>query len=340
MKAQPTVLCIQDGTDLNFSSLDQCEGLGAIGKNQTGAVSKGLHMHSMVTVTTEGLPLGILSAECTAPPLKVAKDRKRASAIPIEEKTSFQWIKGVRDTMEIKAQMPHTTLVNVMDREADFFELYYDRQKNSLGVELLIRAKYDRKTTGEYKLFEFIRQKRCRTHLKINVPRQSERPKKSKQKARPKRPARTANVSVRYEQVELKPPMEFKDSDEPLSMWIIHVKEEHPPQNMDRLEWFLLTTIQIKSDTVALDCIKWYCLRWRIEDWHRVLKSGCGVEKLAHKTANRLRRAIAINLVIAWRITLMALLGREIPELPPDVLFTDIEIEMLKAYANKKNTSS
>jgi len=123
-------------------------------------------------------------------------------------------------------------------------------------------------------------------------------------------------------------------------MWIIHVKEEHPPQNMDRLEWFLLTTIQIKSDTVALDCIKWYCLRWRIEDWHRVLKSGCGVEKLAHKTANRLRRAIAINLVIAWRITLMALLGREIPELPPDVLFTDIEIEMLKAYANKKNTSS
>ncbi len=84
-----------------------------------------------------------------------------------------------------------------------------------------------------------------------------------------------------------------------------------------------------------MNCVKWYCLRWRIEDWHRVLKSGCGIEKLAHKTADRLRRAIAINLVIAWRIMLMTLLGREIPELPAEVLFSDLEIEVLKAYAKK-----
>ena len=119
-------------------------------------------------------------------------------------------------------------------------------------------------------------------------------------------------------------------------MWVIHVKEENPPGGEKAIEWFLLTTIDIKTKEDALECIRWYCLRWRIEDWHRVLKSGCGVEGLAHKTAERLKRAIAINLVIAWRIMLMTLMGRETPELPPEVMFSDIEIKVLQAYAKKK----
>ena len=82
--------------------------------------------------------------------------------------------------------------------------------------------------------------------------------------------------------------------------------------------------------------MRWYVLRWRIEDWHRVLKSGCRIEDLAHKTAERLRRVIAINLVIAWRIMLMTLLGREVPELPAEILFSDIELRTLQAYAKKK----
>jgi hypothetical protein len=77
-------------------------------------------------------------------------------------------------------------------------------------------------------------------------------------------------------------------------------------------------------------------MRWRIEDWHRVLKSGCRIEDAAHKSAERLKRAIAINLVIAWRIMLMTLLGRETPELPSEILFSDLEIEVLSAYAKKK----
>jgi hypothetical protein len=80
-------------------------------------------------------------------------------------------------------------------------------------------------------------------------------------------------------------------------------------------------------------------LRWRIEDWHRVLKSGCGVERLLHKTAQRLQRAIAINAVIAWRIMLMTLLGRETPSLPPEMMFSELEVKVLTDYA-KKNTSS
>jgi len=52
------------------------------------------------------------------------------------------------------------------------------------------------------------------------------------------------------------------------------------------------------------------------EDWHRVLKSGCHIDELGHHRADRLKRAIAIRRVIAWRVMLMTLLGREVPELP------------------------
>ena len=104
------------------------------------------------------------------------------------------------------------------------------------------------------------------------------------------------------------------------------------------VEWFLLTTVDITSPEDAVQCLRWYCLRWRIEDFHRVLKSGCRIERIAHETAERIRRAIAINLVIAWRIMLMTLLGRETPELPPEVLFSDVELQVLRAYA-KKNAS-
>ena len=335
MKAENTVLCIQDGSSLNYNSLDQCEGLGVIGSNQTGAISRGLHMHSMLAVTTAGLPLGVLRSECTAPEPKPKDDDRPASAIPIEEKKNLCWIEGVRDCMDIKAQMPHTSLINVMDREGDFFEMFDDQRCNSSSVDLLVRAKHDRSTTGEYKLFETARQSPIQTQIKIKIPRQSARSKKSKQKARAKRPMRIAQVSVRFTHVELKPPPYNKDKDT-IAIGIVHVSEDNPPADAEPLEWFLLTTIDLKSIDDILNCVQWYCLRWRIEDWHRVLKSGCGIEKIAHKTAERLRRAVAINLVIAWRIMLMTLLGRDAPKLPPEVLFSDLEIEVLRAHAKKK----
>ena len=85
MKAQKTVLCIQDGSDLNYSPLERCEGLGFIGTNQTGKQSKGLHLHSTFAVTSSGLPLGVLRAECTAREQRSGEDDRPLSAIPVEE---------------------------------------------------------------------------------------------------------------------------------------------------------------------------------------------------------------------------------------------------------------
>ncbi len=63
------------------------------------------------------------------------------------------------------------------------------------------------------------------------------------------------------------------------------------------------------------------------------------INDFAHETTERLRRAIAINLVIAWRIMLMTLLGRETPELPAEILFSDVELRTLHAYAKKRLNS-
>ena len=125
-----------------------------------------------------------------------------------------------------------------------------------------------------------------------------------------------------------------------LKLWVVQVLEASPPTDAEPVEWFLLTTRSITTPAQAQECLSWYCLRWRIEDWHRVLKSGCRIEALQHKTAERLKRAIAINLVIAWRIMLMTLLGRECPDLPAEVLFSDPEIEVLQAYAKKKESAN
>jgi hypothetical protein len=305
-----------------------------IGTNQTGAKSRGLHLHSTLPVTPEGLPLGVLRAVCSAPVPKPAQEDRPSYAIPIAEKETFCWIQAQRDCVAVAATMPQTRLVSVMDREADFFELF-DEQRQHPRVALLIRAKYDRVLTGEPgHLFAAIRQAPIAARVQVRLPRQSARPKRAKQQARPKRLARTATLAVRYQAVTLRPPP-YRGDKAPIALWVIHAVEEHPPPGVERVEWFLLTTLPLGSPEDAIQCLRWYCRRWRIEDWHRVLKSGCRVEALAHDTAERLQRAIAIKVVIAWRLMLMTLLGRETPALPAEVLFSELELRVLRAYAKK-----
>ena len=335
MMGQKTVLCLQDGSELNYTNLDKCSGLGELKANQTGAKTKGLTLHSSFAIAPNGLPLGVLKAQCIAPHPRLPNDKRKPSKIPIEEKKTFVWIEHHRDLVELAATMPQTQLVNVCDREADFFELFDEQRKNP-RVELLIRAQHDRNINqSPFKLFAAIRETSVQSRVSVNVPQQSARPKKSKQKAKAARPGRRAELALRHLAIQLPAPSYYHDK-EPVEIQLIHALEENPPQGTKAVEWFLLTTIKIESAKDIEKCLRWYTLRWRIEDWHRVLKSGCKIDDLAHETAERLRRAIGINLVIAWRIMLMALLGRETPELPAEILFSDVELRTLHAYAKKK----
>ncbi len=335
MQAEQVVLCIHDGTDLDYNGASACEGLGVIGTNQTSAKSRGLHLHSTLVVTDKGLPLGVLSARCDAPQPRPKDDERAATEVPVEEKKTYDWIVALRDCEAVAAEMPRTQLVQVMDREADVFEVFDAWRQGAGRTHLLVRAKHNRWTTDGEKLFDAVRATPPCLQLELEVTRQSARLKKSKQQARPKRTARVAQMTLRYRQVELPAPLHLSDRG-PVPLWIVHAVEEDPPTSATRVEWFLLTTMAITSPEEAERLLARYCLRWRIEDWHRVLKSGCGIEELRNESAERLERAIAIYLVIAWRIMLMTLLGREVPDLPMEVLFTDVEIEVLTAFARSR----
>ncbi len=71
-----------------------------------------------------------------------------------------------------------------------------------------------------------------------------------------------------------------------------------------------------------------------------MLKSGCRVEHLLFRTAERLQRAIAINAVIAWRIMVMTLLGRQVPDCEPHLMFADHELDFLSDHARQHGLSA
>ena len=184
---------------------------------------------------------------------------------------------------------------------------------------------------GSRRLFDTVRNAPVRGACTVEVKRLSARVKASKQAPKPKRPARLAEMTLRHEPVALPCP-----GAAPVELWAVHAREEHPPANAKPLEWFVLTTLPVTGADDARRILHYYTLRWRIEDYFRILKSGCKVEQLQHRTAERLQRAIAIKMVVGWRIQLMLRLGREMPELPPEWLFSDIELRVLAAFARSR----
>ena len=339
MCGHDTVLCIQDGTRLNFTRRGQTEGLGSIGSNQTGAVARGLALHTTLAVNPDGMALGVLRAAFDAPALPDPEAQGKPK--PRGERKSFRWIEGLRDCAAAAERLPETRVVCTMDREADFLDLFIDRRANGPQVDLLIRAKVDRvlgreKTadgdTVPRHLFDEVRNAPARGGCQVEVRRQSARVKASKQARKDGRAERVAEMTLRYEAVALPCP----GAAAPVELVVVHAREEEPPAGVAPLEWFLLTTLPVSNPDDAARILHWYTLRWRIEEYFRVLKSGCKVEELQHHTAERLERAIAIKMVVGWRIQLMMQLGRETPDLPPDLLFSDGELRVLDTFARSR----
>jgi len=336
MKAHQTVLIVQDTCELNFSSRPHCAGLGSTTANQTGAKTRSLNLHSSLAVEAEsGLPLGVVRLHGYAPESAKGKDPHR----PIEEKESNRWLQSHQDANAIAALLPGTRIVSVDDREADMFELFdYQRRQTGPKAQLLVRAKVDRKLEGtDATLFAELAAAPLARTAKIAVPRQREHVGKPSAPGRAGLPAREAQVEVRYKEVLLSAPQTPQTRDlPPVRLWAILLEEKNPPANATAVRWVLLTTMQVASAKQALRCVRWYCRRWRIEEWHRVMKSGCKILEHQNHDAEVLLRAIALDAVIAWRIMLLTLLGRTVPGLPADLLFDPCECEVLALLSSKK----
>lgn len=309
MQAESVVLSVQDTTFLNYSTHPMTQGIGPIGGPSENVL--GLVLHDTVAFNLQGTPLGVLDAQCWA------RSQENSSE---QEKESGKWQKSLEAVLEAQKRSPETTVVNVSDRESDIYELFeWQRQSPQERPHLLIRAQHNRGLKPQNHLWDYMWRLPRAGIQPVDVPRQG------------RQKARTAELEIRYDQVTLQPPS-GKRSKKPVQVWAVHAQEANPPKEAEPLEWLLLTTLPVSSFQEAAQKVEWYTLRFQIEVYHRTLKSGCRIEDRQLEFADRLERALAIDMVVAWRIFYMTKLGRETPDLPCTVFLEEDQWKALTCY--------
>jgi len=134
-------------------------------------------------------------------------------------------------------------------------------------------------------------------------------------------PAREATLALRYGPLPLRPPPQRKAEGCPaVVLWAVQVCEVEPPAEAEPLAWLVCTTGAVETVDEAIARVQWYACRWGIEVWHRIVKSGGHLEARQCQKAERLRRALALYSVLAWRIFYATMLARAVPEVPCRVL--------------------
>ena len=106
--------------------------------------------------------------------------------------------------------------------------------------------------------------------------------------------------------------------------------EVAPPPEETAIEWLLLTNIPVLSLADARQRVRWYQSRWQVEEFHKVLKSGCRVEACRLQTAQRLIRYVTLCSVIAWRLYWLTHINRTTPTAPATTILTPEEVTALQ----------
>lgn len=332
IKAHPRVMLIQDTSELDYTNKSALKGAGPL-----SALSRtGFFAHNHFIVTPEGLPLGIWDTDIYARDEKEhgkAKDRKQK---PIEEKESYRWLDGYRQACELAQLVPDTEVVSCSDREGDIHEVFEDwhlrHERGDIEAQLLIRLRQDRRIVteenkdGHPKVLAEVSAAPLLGTLCVQVKKKTQY-KKDKKGNRQKqiRSGRKAMVEIRATDVVLVPPARPDRKLPEIPIHVVLVKEKAPPKGEDPISWVLLTTLKADDFEGNLEIVRLYAERWEIECFHRVLKTGCKVEELQLKEDERIKPAVALYMVIAWRVMYVMKLGRECPDLPCDVVFEEEE---------------
>ena len=344
-KKQKIILAVQDTSYFVYTSHPKTEGLGKMslkkGKNVEKIYSKGLVVHTCLAVTTKGLPLGLLNQKIFSRKLRSEMTRRDKGSnphdyLPVEEKESYRWLETLGNT---KAVMGDTEIITVCDREADLYDFF----KFSFRIDspVLVRARANRTINrrsrytekGIVKLWEHMHQQPETGSYTIEIP------KRSKRKHSKERRARTATVTVRFGSFRLNPPRNNpkhnKEHLPDMEMNAVYVLEQNPPDGEESVEWMLLTNHPVRSFDEAYEKVLWYCLRWRIEMYFKVLKSGFRVEACRLGHAKRLARYLTVMSIVAWRLFMVTLIARTDPAAPCSTLLADHEWKVLFLKANK-----
>lgn len=326
---QRIVLAIQDTSTLDYGSRDHNDDIGPAGNRY----ARGLLLHPTLAVTPEGTPLGILDLQIWSRPddtwnSDLTEQERKNTAI--ENKESMKWIRSYRRLCNTQKEMNGKVhFVNVCDREADMYELFYEYYKRSEEnpPDLLVRAAHNRKLTeNEGKLWDFMESVEVSGEYDIQVQRKIG--KKS----------RNATLQIRFSKISVRNPDHHHAKENPsVDLYAVYTYEKNPPAKEEAISWMLLTTIPVHNFEDATRKIEWYVDRWMIEIFFKVLKSGCKTEERQMQTGSRLMSCITVDSIIAWRILFLTFIGRELPDIPADIIFEAHEWQSLHCRIN--NTS-
>ena len=320
LRGQPVVLLPQDTTSFNFH-LPGTTGLGSVGDESSGA--QGLWLHSTLAFSPAGLPLGIVRADFWARAVVPGKLTNRQDR-PFEERESLCWRQSWQAALELREQMTGPALwVNIADMEGDLYEVFLAAQSQPAPKpELLIRARHNRKLKGrDERLWEHLAGQPVVATLQVQVARNE------------KRTPRLATLQVRFAEVTLEAPQ--RNLGQPaVQLWAIEAREMHAAPGDRPILWRLLSTLPVTDAPEALGKVRWYAVRWKIEVFHKILKSVCRAEAHQLGTARALQRALMLDLVAAWRIQVLTIVGREQPDLPASQYFDREEYRALQSFIN------
>lgn len=132
-------------------------------------------------------------------------------------------------------------------------------------------------------------------------------------------------LEIKYQLINVLPPIGKQKKHPGLRLTIIHVEEKDTPLNRDKIVWKLATNLPVNSTLEAIQKLDWYALRWRMENFHKILKSGCKAESSKFRTAQIITNLIAIFCILSWRVFWMTMISRHSPNASPELAFTNEE---------------
>jgi hypothetical protein len=288
---QDDVLVIHDGTELDYSTHRSLkEQLGQVGRG----LKRGYLCHNSLAVKAQGREvIGLVNQQLHRRP-HVDPNETLTQRRARKNRESRLWLKG---TAGLPAQR---RFIDVADRGADTFEFLEHETKS--GRRFVVRSQHARKLSAGHEpsktkqpLRAFVQGLPAIGGRVVDVPSQPRRGRN------PARPARYARLLISAAAALVHPPHAKygEHGNQPLPLWVVRVWEPHPPKGAKAIEWILFTNEPVSTLADAVRVIGWYETRWVIEEFHKALKTGCGVEDLQFTATERLEPAIALLSAVA-----------------------------------------
>lgn len=316
-------LLIEDTTLLDYTTHAAAEGLGIIGPGGRG---RGLCLHSTLALKVSAWDLeqrpettvvGLFGQQDWSQKPR-PKGETRAQRLWRSNRSSKRWAEVFQTSVGPSASSHWTYIA---DREADFYEPIQICQQR--GVDFVIRACQNRRLAGEVgHLWESLKPASVLGQVEVEL------------RSRPGQSARRAVVEVRSRKVDLSGPWRPGGRQEDLKgIYVLQAREINPPPDVEPLHWVLLTSLPCNSLVEARRIIGRYTARWHIEEYHKALKSGAGVEESQLAQAYRLETLVAVLALVAVRLLNTKLLARAFPNqaLGPD----EVSQQALKILENR-----